>query len=68
MLKLRSLLAAGVILSFAFGGALGASEAGKTQEALPTTGTATLVGEMGETEGYQCCWVLYMGRWYCIPC
>lgn len=23
--------------------------------------------EMGDGSAYTCCWVFYMGRWYCIP-
>ena len=68
MFKLRSLLAAGLILPFVFGGALGAGEVGNTPDALPATGITTFTGESGQAESYQCCWVLYMGRWYCIPC
>ena len=70
MLKLRSLLTAGLILPLiAFGGALGAGEVGNAS-ALPMTGTGATeaISETGGVETYRCCWVYYMGNWWCIPC
>jgi hypothetical protein len=60
MSKLKVLIAAVVVLPLvAFGSAsTGADSA---------SGETTFAGETQGTQGYQCCWIYFMGHWYCIP-
>jgi hypothetical protein len=71
MLKLRSLIAAGLILPLiAFGSALGAGEIGNASNALSATGAeeTAFASAVGGAENYKCWWTYYMGNWWCVPC
>ena len=62
MRKLCSVLAVLILLPLA---ALGNVAPATTPTIVPTSGDEVVVGQ---TAGYQCCWVFLMGRWHCIPC
>jgi hypothetical protein len=43
-------------------GAASASDDASAVSSAPTTKPT------GETNADKCCWIFYLGRWYCIPC
>ena len=62
--KFRSLLALVVMLPLvAVGSSLGSSEL--AANALPTESDRA---GLDQTAGYDCCWIYFMGKWWCVPC
>jgi len=47
---------------------------GQTRAATEDAATATPVAApsgsavVTEADSYNCCWVFYAGRWWCLPC
>lgn len=39
-----------------------------TAPALPQTAPALLEEMTPGTTSYGCCWIYFLGRWYCVPC
>jgi hypothetical protein len=51
----------------ALAGSLFLSSAGYSALPGPDSMTPGPVIE-GTTTGYDCCWIYFLGRWWCIPC
>jgi uncharacterized membrane protein len=64
---LRRLIGTGLVLPLvALGGSLWASQL--PDSVRVTAAPQQVVGEVGHDTAYQCCWVYWGGRWYCLPC
>jgi hypothetical protein len=69
MTKLKSLVAVVALLPLAAFGSLGAgTRAAPEAPAVIEPASNARSSEIDGATAYQCCWVLYMGKWWCVPC
>ncbi len=67
MSKIKTLVAAGLIVPLLALGAIANSEQSDSLSA-PSARPSAPYRVMDTADAYTCCWVYYLGRWYCIPC
>ena len=62
MNRIKVLLAALLLLPLlAFGSSLGSAELGATPD-------AAVPQELTGSTSYDCCWIFFFGKWWCVPC